>query len=249
MQYDLHVHTKYSFDSKAEMAGYCKYAEKLGLRAICFTEHYDCDPDAEERFFFRSDLYFSELERVREEYKGRLQILSGVEISEPHLYPQHMERLQKMPFDILMGSVHIWDQYHPRIIHWPEKDHLEEKYKIYWEQVWHAVEAGGFHCFAHLDFPKRHCGQLIFEEDVMRDIFLEMKKKGIVPEINTSLLRRGGTETMPGKELLKIYAVCGGESITTGSDAHREEDLGNGIEKAAGLAEQFGLRQELFGKI
>ena len=37
---------------------------------------------------------------------------------------------------------------------------------------------------------------------------------------NTSSLRKGHVQTMPGKELLEIYKANGGKYVTIGSDAH-----------------------------
>lgn len=246
MRCDLHVHTKYSFDSYADMMDYCEYALKLGLNAICFTEHYDCDPNDKDSFYFQSELYFNNIDWVRNKYDGQLTILSGAEVSEPHLYPKIMERLNNMPFDMLMGSIHIWDNYHPARISWPENSTLEDRYNVYWEQVWYAVQMGGFNCFAHLDFPKRHCGELYFQRADMLDIFSVMINKGIVPEINTSTLRDGKTEPMPGQAILEVYSASGGQYVTIGSDAHRVIDLAAKLNDGYLLSDILGLQPVLF---
>ena len=129
MQCDLYVHTQYSFDSSAKMEDYCAYAVKMGIEAVCFTEHYDCDRDDKNSFYFQPEFYFAELERMREIYRGKLRVLGGVEISEPHLYPEEIERLSDLSFDMLMGSVHIWDFYHSSIIGWKENASAQRKGK------------------------------------------------------------------------------------------------------------------------
>lgn len=47
----------------------------------------------------------------------------------------------------------------------------------------------------------------------------------MVIEINTSSLRKGHEQTMPGRELLEIYKSSGGKYATIGSDAHAAEDV------------------------
>ena len=41
MKIDLHLHSKYSWDSKVEISAYIKKAEKLGFSAISITDHND----------------------------------------------------------------------------------------------------------------------------------------------------------------------------------------------------------------
>ena len=65
-------------------------------------------------------------------------------------------------------------------------------------------------------------------------------------EINTSSLRKGHGETMPGKDLLQIYVDCGGRYVIIGSDAHVEQDVGADYEAAKSLAEGLGLRQVVY---
>ena len=63
--------------------------------------------------------------------------------------------------------------------------------------------------------------------------------KNMVIEINTSSLRKGHNETMPGKELLEIYKECGGIYVTVGSDAHEIEDIGADNNIAKKLIEDY----------
>lgn len=242
MQADLHVHTEFSFDSTAKMSRYCARAVELGLTAVCFTEHFDCDCNDPDAGYFQPEAYFDSIKRVQDEYGDKLVILSGVEISEPQLYPHALEELKRWPFDIWMGSIHTWDQYQPAGVKWPREGSLKERYDRYWELVWNAVQVDGLDVFAHLDFPKRHCNQLCFDNAAMEDIFSAMISKGIVPEINTSPLRKGQTAPMPGRELLSIYRDKGGQLVTTGSDAHEVKDLAKGITEVECMIRDLSLK-------
>src|SRR3989304_10597144 len=83
---DNHVHTEWSWDAPSRaMEESCRRAVELGLPSIAFTEHADwvrghkavVDPEG----------YFDCVERCRSAYPG-LRILAGVEIGEPHLFPE-----------------------------------------------------------------------------------------------------------------------------------------------------------------
>jgi predicted metal-dependent phosphoesterase TrpH len=67
-KFDLHVHTKFSFDNNSEPEENIKTAIKKGLDGIAFTDH-DC--------FMTKDY----LTNLRLKYKNYLTILRGIEIS------------------------------------------------------------------------------------------------------------------------------------------------------------------------
>lgn len=62
-----------------------------------------------------------------------------------------------------------------------------------------------------------------------------MVKNDIALEINTSSLRKGLSETMPGRDLLKIYEDAGGIKVTIGGDTHLADDLSAGYAYASSL--------------
>ena len=68
----------------------------------------------------------------------------------------------------------------------------------------------------------------------------------MVMEINTSSLRKGHSETMPGKELLQIYKDCGGRYVTVGSDAHEIRDLTADNHVAKKLIEELSLQEVVY---
>jgi len=108
------------------------------------------------------------------------------------------------------------------------------------------VKQGGFDALGHIDFPKRYYGEIYYVESELKEIFKRLLEKDMVIEINTSSLRKGHSETMPGKDLLQIYGDCGGRYVTIGSDAHVEQDAGADYEAAKALAEACGLRQVVY---
>ena len=73
-----------------------------------------------------------------------------------------------------------------------------------------------------------------------------MINNNICLEINTSSLRKGLTESMPGKEILSIYKSRGGKYVTVGSDAHKPEDLAADHLYAKKLIEYYNFNEVIF---
>jgi histidinol-phosphatase (PHP family) len=121
-------------------------------------------------------------------------------------------------------------------------------FAIYWEQVHNMTEqaAWGIDCLAHLDFPKRYFPELA-PLDLQDDgLFEKIQTAGLVLEVNTSSLRRGLAEPLPGEALLRQYMAHGGQYFTIGSDAHRASDLYADVPEARQWAQDLGLRPVWF---
>ncbi len=88
---DLHIHSDNSCDSKSTIDQMCEGAIIKGLSAVCFTEHIDMNPKDEGYCYFQYEKYAGGVERARDKYGGQLEILKGVEFSEPHAYPREFE--------------------------------------------------------------------------------------------------------------------------------------------------------------
>jgi len=86
---DLHVHTHHSCDSKVEIEEYCEKAIQLGLKYICFTDHVDFNKADYGYGYYDASKFFSEFNKAKDKYSGKLNILSGIEFAEPHIH-KHM---------------------------------------------------------------------------------------------------------------------------------------------------------------
>jgi len=239
--FDCHLHTRHSWDSEEPMQTYCRRAVALGIDAICFTDHLDFQE--EELGYYKPEAYFAELERAREEFADRLLILAGLEISEPHLHQDELERANRWPYDFILGGMHFWGYPYFNVM---DKADYPACCVAYWEAMRAMVSCGGFDALAHLDFPKRYLRCLEYEPQVLDEIFALLIKNNIVLEINTSSLRWGLTEPMPGEALLRQYISHGGRYVTLGSDAHRAADLYAHVPEVRAWAEGFGLESVYF---
>jgi histidinol-phosphatase (PHP family) len=236
MKIDMHVHTEFSCDSKAKMEKYIEVAMQKNVDGICFTDHVDYNIEDFGFGFYNKYKYFEAINQYKTNAKCML--LSGIEFSEPHLYKREFEELSQIPYDFIIGSIHwIGNLFPCKEVR--ERYSAKEFYSMYWDEVLKTVEYGGFQCLGHIDFPKRYYGEIVYEESQMKKIFDTMLNNNIVLEVNTSSIRKGVLESMPGLELLQIYKECGGKYVTIGSDAHIEDDL----------AADFGQVEELIGQV
>lgn len=105
----MHVHTTFSPDGISTMEECCEEAIKKGIAKICFTDHVDWN-SAEKNLNkvydnrnnnFNVNAYFNKIAECRNEYP-LLEILSGVEFSEPNLFPEEFSYYSELPFDYIM---------------------------------------------------------------------------------------------------------------------------------------------------
>ena len=108
IQADMHMHTCFSTDSQACPRDMAEEAVRKGLKTICFTDHFDKD-DLEwgEEGIFDVDAYFTEMQKLQEEYEKKLNIRIGIELGLRTYLKEYYEKLtKKYPFDFIIGSVH-----------------------------------------------------------------------------------------------------------------------------------------------
>lgn len=250
--HDYHLHTVFSPDSQAPMELMCHSAVAQGVPEIGFTEHHDLHPDEWPRDWFKPKPWFAELARCRERFAGQLIIRAGVEIGEPHLFAAEARALLAAhPFDYALGSLHrvgrlsIFDQaYFERP--------AAEAYGEFFLELEVMTRAGGFDILSHFDVPTR-VGATLYGgydprpyEGLIRPVLANCIAHGIALDINTSGLRRRVPVLNPGLEILRWYAAMGGRRVTLGSDAHRPDHLGQGLDQALAALRAVGLTHLTF---
>lgn len=242
---DLHVHTENSCDSEADMELYVKKAIDLNFETICFTDHVDLNKNDYGYDYYNSENFFEKYNKIKGEYGNNIDLCACIEFGEPHLYVNELEELSKKPYDFIIGSIHwIGNMFPCQKVR--EQYTAKEFYNLYWEEVLKTVKQGGFDSLGHMDFPKRYYGEIYYTETILNEIFKNLLDKNMIIEINTSSLRKGHVETMPGIDLLEIYKTSGGQYITIGSDAHVVEDLCADYQIAKSLVEKVGLREVIY---
>lgn len=242
---DLHLHTRFSCDSQAEMEQYLAKALADGVETICFTDHVDLNKADYGYQFYVPDAFFAEFARVREKVCGKIELLAGIEFGEPHLYTDALQNLSVYPYDMIIGSIHwVGDKFPCQQVR--TEYTAKEFFLLYWQEMLKTVRTGYFDVLGHMDFPKRYYGEVWYDEKMINEIFGRLLEKDAVIEINTSSLRKGAPEPMPGRRLLEQYKAAGGRYVTIGSDAHRTEDLCADYAEAKKLLAETGLQEAVY---
>jgi len=261
-QADYHVHPDYSLDAVGTIEQYCRRALELGLKEICFTTHYDSDPfRKDEDPFMRIEgeivplsednvkRYIEDVKKAGEKYSSLgLSVKVGLEVDyAPHIEKQLRPDLASFDLDYLLGAVHCLDHIAISASNEAERyfkgNSLDEMVEEYYEVLTQAVESGLFDVIAHLDIYKKYgwgfYGEktLTAHRGLVEPVLELIVKNDLGMEINTGVLRRGHKEFCPGLEILNLALQMGVKINAFGSDAHKLEHLGKGIQEAYVLME------------
>jgi len=261
IQADMHMHTWFSTDSEACPRDMADEAVRKGLKTICFTDHFDKDDlECGEEGIFDVDAYFVEMQKLQEEYAGKLNIRIGIELGlRTYLKDYYEELTKKYPFDFVIGSVHnvpYKKDAEGNILYTDpaaEKlftDRTDKKaYRLMMETTLENVRTSDcFQTLGHLDYVVRY-GKSREKEysytdyaDIIDEILklLIEKEKGL--EVNSAGLKYGLPFAHPHPDVLKRYRELGGEIITIGADAHKPEHIAYDFAKAEEILKSCGFK-------
>jgi len=229
----------------------CERAIEIGLPGIAFTEHADWVTIHDGQHMLDIAGYHQAIERCRAKFKN-LRILSGVELGEPHWYPEPTRAvLAAGPLDRVLGSIHcvriaddIVDASQFRL---RPADEQPGAIHEYFRETLAMVESNEpFETLAHLGYPKRYWPpdmQPYREqdyEDEIRAILTAASRRGLVLEANTT---RGEEDKLcPGQTVLRWWYEAGGEAVSFGSDAHGPDKVAGGFGLATQVVQAAGFK-------
>lgn len=261
IQADMHMHTWFSTDSEACPCDMADEAVRKGLKSICFTDHFDKD-DLEwgEEGIFDVDAYFVEMQKLQEEYAGKLNIRIGIELGlRTYLKDYYEELTKKYPFDFVIGSVHnvpYKKDAEGNILYTdPAAEKLfadrtdKEAYRLMMETTLENVRTSDcFQTLGHLDYVVRY-GKSREKEysytdyaDIIDEILKLLIEKEMGLEVNSAGLKYGLPFAHPHPDVLKRYRELGGEIITIGADAHKPEHIAYDFAKAEEILKSCGFK-------
>jgi histidinol-phosphatase (PHP family) len=255
---DYHIHSTFSFDSQVTIHAACVAAIVQGIPEIGLSEHFDLNPNAPDTGFYRPDDWWREIQKVREEFAGRLAVRAGIEIGEPHCYPEEVKSLlERYPYDYAIGSLHYVGEDYMFDQKYLASHTADEILGGYFNELECMTRAPRFNILGHLDLPVRNARH-IWEgydparyEERIRAVLQNCIRAGLALDVNLAGLRKPSHNIMPDGRILHWYAEMGGKRVTLGSDAHAREQVGQGLQqglaavRAAGLNSltQFEFRQ------
>ncbi len=251
IRYDFHMHSSFSGDCATSPYAMAERALALGLDGICFTEHQDIDaPDCGVDFSVDFERYFAAMQKLREDFSGRLLIYIGMEFGiMEHLSEALDQLLAQYPFDFVIASqhfVHNRDPYFPSFFEGKSERECYEEYFL--AQLETVKKISAFHTLGHMDYVVRYGPNqntyYTYEAyaDFIDPILRYLIENGKCLEVNTGGFRYGLGEPNPCSGILKRYRELGGELITIGSDGHKPEHLAYDFDRASALLTKLGYQ-------
>lgn len=251
---DFHTHTTYC-DGKSTPRQMVEAAYRMGLTDFGISGH--ADYSMWEPGFGMSDeilaAYKKELEALREEYAGKLNLYIGIEMDT-------LGPVQQAEYTI--GSTHSILKDGNLVMVDDTEEKLVQAVETLWNGNWYAMAEDYFeleatvydqlHCdwVGHFDLiTKFNEGYRHFDET--KDAYLEpalaaMKKlnsQGLPFEINTGAISRGyRTAPYPNSILLRELKAMGGR-IMINSDSHSADTIAYAFEQAQRIAYECGFRK------
>lgn len=258
---DYHVHPDFSIDSVGSINEFCEAALKRSLAEICFTTHYDSNPqsDGEANIILIKGVrkpavpenlayYVEAVQKAHEKYyPAGLSVKTGVEIG---WYPGCEEMVsglkERFNFDFVLCGIHelndvcfcCKEHYKKCFGRFETRDAMLE---TYFKEVIAAVRSGLFDVIAHLDYYKKYglkyYGPELNEayEPYIDEVFSALKDSGTALEVNTAALRKGISDYYPSVKIINAARRAGVEVTYLGSDAHAPNEIGYDFEAASAL--------------
>lgn len=253
---DFHTHTCFSFDAPAEATpdALCRRALEAGLSDIAITDHCDINGVVEGIYEpFDQDGAWEAMAAVKEKYKGRLNVVMGMELGNAPQYPEAAAAaISRHPYEFVIGSLHclkdVPDFY---FLNYDEMTdaHIDRLFTRALNETVAVCETSGITTLGHLTYMHRYVTaagkRLDFKPhyDQIAAIYDILIARDVALELNVSTLWKGLGIGMPTLELLKLYADRGGKLVTIGSDAHEPANVGKAITKGYALLNAAGLHQ------
>ncbi|MTI61173.1 MAG: histidinol-phosphatase HisJ family protein [Firmicutes bacterium] len=227
------IRGKYSYGYLKE---FLLMAEEKGIAQLGFTDHDD----------YIGAISWDILEELSAEYPDKIRL--GIEFDYKINNEEWIKQVKnRLPLDYSIGSVHRvgnWEIDHPAYVSEYKEWDIDELYIAYFDLVEKAVSSGLFEIIGHMDlikiFNNRPVDLNLLE--IVEPVLQAIKENRTVIEINTNGCNKPVNEFYPSTDILKrAYELK--IPITIGSDAHSPSRVGEGIKRAASLAQKIGYKE------
>ena len=246
MRVDLHNHTTLCNHANGTVEQYVQRAIELGIDHYGFSDHAPMNFDPKYRMdISQKALYEKWVLDAKEKYKNQIKILLAYEVD--YLEGYILDEIINSKVDYLIGSVHflknkndMWGFDNPEFIGVYESKDIDTIWLEYFDAIKSMAKTQLFDIVGHFDLIKVF--RFLPKKDIRilaNDALKQIKKSGMVLEINPAELRKPIGETYPSKQLLEL-AYEMNIDITFGSDAHEIEQVGFKYDEVVSLAKEIG---------
>jgi histidinol-phosphatase (PHP family) len=266
--YNFHTHSNYS-DGNSPIEEYIIEAINQKFEGIGISEHSVLP--FQNTFALQQEkesLYVSELDSLKEKYKGCINIYKALESDFITGITESFE-LQKtrLGLDYIIGSVHLilppeykgeFNVDHLWFIDGPKRETYDNGLNLlfggdakkavtaYWHQINTMVETEQFDLVGHLDKIKMHNQGRWFDEEspwyinLWKESTELIAQKNLLVEINTrGLYKKRSSSLFPGKNILKELRKLN-VGIVLSSDAHAPNEISLFFEEALRTLKECG---------
>lgn len=257
MKFDLHTHHDRCGHADGTIRDYIESAISKGLDLIGISDHSPYFATREDQPYpfiamAKSEFpqYVQEVLRLKEEYKGRIEVLLGIESD---FFPEHAQKYraayERYPLDYIIGSVHQSNGV--SIFNKKRWKNLNDRQKIkekedYYHLIQQSVHSGMFQVLGHIDAMKGFYPE--FSRIPTEAVEQTMKIIGecnLAIEINTSGKTKDVGGWYPSDSVLDM-ALHYGVGVTFGSDAHTPERVGDEWEQVKRRLKEIGFKEWVF---
>lgn len=262
MKANYHTHSLFC-DGQEDLSAYAQRALKDGFDVLGFSGHAPV-PLANEWTMKPENLgvYHAKIEKLKEEFAGRLEILGGLEADYVRDligpgYPQHFG----FEWDFMIGAVHFYRPAAGPVFTWdgPREEFdqaLKESFAgdprafctAYFEAVRELCVRGGFQILAHLDVIRKNgegrhfSGTEYWYLDQVDQTLELVREADLVLEVNVGGMSRKRISTpypSPGV-LHRVFEM--GIPVCLNADAHHPDHLDSCRQATLGLLHQIGFQ-------
>ncbi|GHV53460.1 histidinol phosphate phosphatase [Synergistales bacterium] len=253
--YDSHVHSRNSHDGRDSVDALCEAAIAKGLAGIAITDH--CDAARDPRGCVKvKDAVVRDVRAARGRFGDALMIAAGVELGEPHRNIATAKEIASDPdLDFVIGSLHMLRDTEDFYYIDYDREDLDCLLRRYYDELTELCECGVCDVVGHINYQARYMNARQRARVDWTRYYPELEKvlsscarRGMGMEINTSGLRAGVGDTLPGADAIKMFKDAGGRIITIGSDAHTAEAIGSHARDAADSIAAAGFSAAFFIK-
>lgn len=249
-----HCHSRYSKDAKSELTEIIENAISKGVKGLAFTDHCNCKFTPERNDYETVCACVDEVNSLKDKYKDKIKLLTGVEIAEEIFRRDDATKLRKArEYDVILGSCHEYkrgDEFLRMATQEYEtwsKAEINEYVLYYYTTLKTFAKDTDIDVLCHLTLPLRYLKRRGVEFDntvfdgIIKEIFSILIEKGIALELNTSGANSG--LFLPDEYYLKMYKDMGGKLITIGTDSHVADNVTQGFIEGLNLLKKVGFNK------
>jgi len=235
---DSHIHSDNSSYAMDPIVKICEKAVKLNLYSISILDNCECDLCTNRDYEKSLKQSFFEVKKAQSSFKNQLNILSGIELGQPHINKNTAKKaLDVANFDYILAAVHrlrILNDFFD--IDYSEND-IYDILDTYFDEILEVIEFGQFDSLAHFNYPIKYItkcfGIKLKTERICRKVRMILdllSKTDKALEISSSLDFDEDNSIFSSKNLLSEFKKFGGKYITIGSGSHNVKSVGKNLD-------------------